>query len=185
MTSVRIYADIFKRIQRYTIKPIGIILDRHAPPPTGEPTIDPEGEWMKCDQLNNIIAMGGLIQHNPELEELLLDGQAQRSLINTLTGMGYTDFDQVIKVLRDQRTTVLSQREFEVWMEGWQDNGGIQTAQLLGKGVGYSFSEAVADLKEKLGRKAKDWRHDVVKNKWSDYGCDFYDNEKDARAFVG
>lgn len=179
------HTNVFKRLTRYTIKPPGIILDRHAPPPTGEPVIDPKGEWMKVQQLANIIALGGLMIVDEELVEHLKDGDAQRALIRTLTGFGYDDFDQVIQVLREQRSTVLKLREFEVWVEGWQDNGHHEKARLLGKGVGYSFSEAVANLKEQLGDKAKGWEHDPSTNRWSDYSCTFYDNEKDARRFVG
>lgn len=179
------HTNVFKRLTRYTIKPPGIILDRHAPPATGEPVVDPKGEWMKVQQLANIIALGGLMIVDEPLVELLKDGEAQRALIRTLTSLGYTDFDQVIQVLQEQRTTVLKLREFEVWMEGWQDNGNHEKARLLGKGVGYSFSEAVANLKEQLGDKAKGWKHDPSSNLWSDYSCTFYDNEKDARKFVG
>lgn len=93
------HTNVFKRLTRYTIKPPGIILDRHAPPPTGEPVVDPKGEWMKVQQLANIIALGGLMIVDESLVELLKDGEAQRALIRDLTAMGFETFDEVMAVL--------------------------------------------------------------------------------------
>lgn len=178
--------SIITKMQRFTNKSIGIILDRHnIPPPAQKLTLDTEGEYVEFKELKGMLDTGLLIEMSAELQETFLDAQAQRSLIATLTGMGYEDFDQVLQVLKEQRSTVLKPREFEVWMEGWQDNGHHEKARLLGKGVGYSFSEAVLNLKEQLGPKAKGWVHDVSTNRWSDYSCSFYDNETDARRFVG
>lgn len=95
------HTNVFKRLTRYTIKTPGIILDRHSPPPTGEPVIDPKGEWMKVQQLANIIAMGGLMIVDEPLVELLKDGEAQRALIRDLTAMGFETFDEVMAVLEE------------------------------------------------------------------------------------
>lgn len=95
------HTNVFKRLTRYTIKPPGIILDRHAPPSTGEPVVDPKGEWMKVQQLANIIALGGLMIVDEPLVELLKDGEAQRALIRDLTAMGFETFDEVMAVLED------------------------------------------------------------------------------------
>lgn len=95
------HTNVFKRLTRYTIKPPGIILDRHAPQATGEPVIDPKGEWMKVQQLANIIALGGLLIVDEPLVELLKDGEAQRALIRDLTAMGFETFDEVMAVLKD------------------------------------------------------------------------------------
>ncbi len=179
------HTNVFKRLTRYTIKSPGIIVDRHAPPPTGEPVVDPKGEWMKVQQLANIIALGGLMIVDERLVEHLKDGDAQQALMRDLKALGYENFDQVMHVLKEYRSNVLSFREFEVWMEGWQDNGHHEKARLLGKGVGYSFQEAVGTLKEQLGDKAKDWIYDPHVKRWSDYGCTFYDNEITARRGFG
>lgn len=185
LTNKRNYANIFKRITRYSLKPPSIILNINAPIPTGDPVVDPEGEWMKCDQLNGIITAGGLLESTPALLEELKDGEAQRALMRTLTQLGYQDFDQVMEVLRNNREQVLKLREFEIWMEGWQDNGNHEKARLLGKGVGLSFHEAVLNLKEQLGpHKTSDWRQ-WPDGTWHSYLCTFYDNEADARKGFG
>ncbi|ABY63271.1 hypothetical protein ST201phi2-1p448 [Pseudomonas phage 201phi2-1] len=180
------HTNVFKRLTRYTIKPIGIILDRHAPPPSGEPVVDPKGEWMKVQQLANIIALGGLMIVDEDLVEHLKDGDAQRALMRDLTALGYDDFEQVMQVLKEQRGTVLKLREFEVWMEGYRATGEDAKAHLLGKGVGYSFNEAVKNLKEQLGEhKTKEWRYNPNTGLWSNWGCTLYDNETEARKFNG
>jgi len=94
------HTNVFKRLERYTIKPIGIIVDRHSPPPTGEPTLDPKGEWMKVQHLANIIALGGLMIVDEPLVEQLKDGDAQQALMRDLTNLGYEDFEQVMDVLQ-------------------------------------------------------------------------------------
>lgn len=179
------HTNVFKRLERFTIKPIGIIVDRHAPPPTGEPTRDPKGEWMKVQHLANIIALGGLMIVDEPLVEHLKDGDAQRALMRDLTDLGYDDFDQVMTVLRNNREQVLKLREFEVWMEGYRATGEDAKARLLGKGVGFSFKEACENLKEQLGpHKTSDWRIDS-EGRYSNWGCGLYATEAEARAFNG
>lgn len=173
LVNVRNYANIFKRITRYTIKPIGIVLDRFAAPPPSEPTIDPEGEWMKCDQLNGIINTGGLIEYTPELKELLLDGDAQRAFIRDVTALGYTDFNQVMEILRNNRHQLLDEREFEIWSQGYNEMGNQSPPYLIAKVAAYSFEEAcrkhVEDQKASGSHKAQDWTQDPLTGSWRNY----------------
>lgn len=97
------HTNVFKRLIRYTIKPAGIIVDRHSPPPTGEPVIDPKGEWMKVQQLANIIVMGGLMIVDERLVEHLKDGDAQQALMRDLEALGYESFEEVMAVLKEHK----------------------------------------------------------------------------------
>lgn len=105
------HTNVFKRLTRYSIKPPGIIIDRHAPRAVGEPTIDPDGEWMKCDQLNNLIALGGLLEMSQPLSDLIDDGKSHQAFIRDVTALGYDNFDQIMEVLKKNREHVIQHDE--------------------------------------------------------------------------
>lgn len=177
--------EILKRFTRYNVYKPTIVLSVNAPKPTGDMVIDPKGKYITAEQLSLVIAAGGLLPFSPELQEQLIDGNAQKALIRDLGKLGYKDFDQVMKVLAEQRDAVIEPKEFEIWMEGWRDNGNDEKAQLLGKATARSFFDAVVELRRSLGDKAKDWKYHQPSGEWSSYSCTFYDNEKDARKFNG
>lgn len=162
-----------KLIKRYTSKAVGIILDRHAPPPTGKLTEDPEGEWMRWNDLAILYNKGVLIEKTEALDELVADGHAQRALIRDIEAMGYTDFDTVMSVLREFRTTVLEEREFEVWDVGYNDMGNITSPTCLGKVVAICFEAACRELydnERKAGsHRFSDWKFDERTKTWSNY----------------
>lgn len=179
-------SELLKRITRYTNKSIGIIVDRHAPPPSGKLTVDPEGEYMEFKELKEMVDVGLLIELTPELNELHQDGYAQRGLIRDIGALGYESFDQVMEILRRNRDQILQPREFEVWNIGWRDNGGGADASLLGKAIAHSFREACEAVKKQLGQhKTEDWRFDSNVGKWRDYCGYLVDNESKAREFLG
>lgn len=185
LVNTRNYHDIFKRITRYTFKPIGIIVDRMAPP-NNEPTVDPEGEWMKCEQLNNIISLGGLIEYTPELKELLLDGHAQRGLIRDIGNLGYTDFEQVMEILKNNRHQLLDTTKYEIWSEGYQASPDKGTATKHATVEGFCFHDAIAKYVATLApENAKHWHYFKDRNEWTMDGCKTFDNEADARKSYG
>ncbi|ARV77085.1 hypothetical protein PHABIO_457 [Pseudomonas phage Phabio] len=185
MTREVLEPEILKRFTRYNVYKPTIVLSANAPKPTGDMVVDPKGEYIKAEQLTLVMAAGGLIHVTPEVQEHLVDGNAQKALIRDLGKLGYTDFDQVMKVLTDQRDAVIEPREFEIWVEGWRDNGNDEKAHLIGKATARSFFDAVVELRRTLGDKAKDWKYHKPSGEWSSYGCTFFDNEKDARKFNG
>lgn len=172
--------DILKRFMRYTLKSPAIITN---PPQPSKMVADPEGEYILVDQLVGAIQSNGLLIKTPELDEMFEDGKAQRALIRDLDKLGYEDFDTVMKVLRQQRDSVLHEREFEIWREGYQATGEHQTAQLVGKATAISFYETVVKLRKETPD--NDWLYDEASGTWSSYGCQFYKTEAEARAFFG
>lgn len=162
-----------KLIKRYTSKAIGIILDRHAPPPTGKLTEDPEGEWMRWNDLAILYNKGVLIEKTEALDELVADGHAQRALIRDIEAMGYTDFDTVMSVLREFRATVLEPREFEVWDVGYQATGEYAPPTCLGKTIAICFEEACRELynaeRAAGSHRFTDWKFDERSKTWSNY----------------
>lgn len=166
-------SNLFKSITRYTAKAIGIIVDRHAPVPSGKLTVDPQGEYMEVKDLVSLLQMGVLIELTPELNELLKDGDAQRALLRDLTALGYEDFDQVMKVLKDQRGTVLKERKFEVWSNLYQATGEYHPPVCYGVVEAISFEEACLKLydleRTKGSHKYNGWTYHEKSNTWSDH----------------
>ena len=85
---------------------------------------------------------------------------------------------------------------WDVWMEGFADNGGRTPAQKIGSQACPTFDEAVIEAFEAVltdeticGNPQYDAKgYALYKNEkghWTYYGCRIYDNEKDARAFLG
>lgn len=172
-------------IKRYTSKAADIILDRHAPPPSGKLTEDPQGEWMKWNDLAILYNKGVLIEKTVALDELVADGHAQRAFMRDVQALGYEDFDQVMKVLKDNREQVVQPREFEIWSVGYVATGEHQPASLLGKATALSFNEACAKLKAELGpHKTKDWHVDAV-GAWSDWCGHLCSDGAEAKAVFG
>lgn len=185
LVNTRNYHDLFKRITRYTFKPIGIIVDRMAPP-NNEPTVDPEGEWMKCEQLNNIIYAGGVLVNTPEVAEMAMDAAAQRGLMRDLSNLGYIDFEQVMTILKNNRHQLLDQKEYEIWIEGYATTGNISEAVRVTKEKAFSFHEAIQQYVNSLEpEQAKRWNYSKDLNVWTMWGCRVFDNETDARKAFG
>jgi hypothetical protein len=86
-------------------------------------------------------------------------------------------------------------REFEIWMEGYAAMGEHGTAQMIGKGFGSTFDEAVKDYMSKnpnhgIGENGKNRyiSEDAYKNRrsnWNIWACNLFDNEADARKSFG
>lgn len=171
--------DFLKRFQRYTLKASAIIMNPPVPP---KMVADPEGEYILVDQLFGAIKVGGLFPYSDELQDLFDHAAGHKALLRHLDKLGYEDFDQVIKVLTEQRDNAVQSRQFEVWREGWRDNGNDEKASLVGKATARSFYDAVVVLKKEQNAP---WVYDPAENSWSSYSCKFYDNEKDARRFNG
>lgn len=173
-------------IKRYTSKPIGIIVDRHAPPPSGKLTEDPQGEWMKWNDLAILYNKGILIEKTETLDELVADGHAQRALIRDITSLGYDDFEQVMKVLKDNREQVITERKFEIWQGGYSATGNDIKARLIYKVVAFSFNEACQKLRDsRVPYHDESWIYRGATDTWYLDGRTIYDNEKDARKFNG
>lgn len=95
--------SILSRITRYTTKGPSIVLDRFAPPPTGKLTVDPEGEYMSFVDLVTLLKLGALVELTEDLSELILDGEAHRSLMHNIGNLGYESFEQVMEVLKNNQ----------------------------------------------------------------------------------
>lgn len=172
-------------IKRYTSKAASIIVDRHAPPPTGKLTEDPQGEWMKWNDLAILYNKGVLIEKSEALDDLVADGHAQRAFIRDATALGYESFDQVMAVLKECREHLLVPKEFEIWSVGYVATGERQPASLLGKATALSFNEACVKLKAELGpHKTKDWKVDPI-GAWSDWCGYLCSNGDEAKAVFG
>lgn len=178
--------EILKRFQRYTLSKPQIILNPNTPPQPLKMVEDPEGEYILIDQLKGAIEVGGLIVNTPELQEHLADGDAQKGLLRDLTKLGYEDFDQVMKVLKDARDSVITEKEFEIWSEGYQATGENAKAALHGKVVARSFHEAVEKYIANAPKGTKQyWHYSESSDTWLMYGCKVYDNEAEAREYNG
>jgi hypothetical protein len=86
-------------------------------------------------------------------------------------------------------------REFEIWMEGYAATGEHGTAQMIGKGFGSTFDEAVKDYMSKNPKhgieengRNRYINEDAYKNRrssWNIWACSLFDNEADARKSFG
>ena len=86
-------------------------------------------------------------------------------------------------------------REFEIWMEGYAATGEHGTAQMIGKGFGSTFDEAVKDYMSKNPKHGIEENgrnryisEDAYKNRrsnWNIWACSLFDNEADARKSFG
>jgi hypothetical protein len=86
-------------------------------------------------------------------------------------------------------------REFEIWMEGYAATCEHGTAQMIGKGFGSTFDEAVKDYMSKNPNhgieengKNRYISEDAYKNRrsnWNIWACSLFDNEADARKSFG
>ncbi len=173
-------------IKRFTVEKAAIIVDRLAPPPTGKLIESEKGEWMKFSDLYTLMKEGVLIEVTPELQELVLDGKSQREFVEAVKAMGYKEFDEIMDILRRNVGQLKEPRVFQVWSEGWQDNGGGSGAMFLGCATATNFNEACRILKIELGpERTKDWKCDPKTGRYSNYCGDLHDNEYDARKFFG
>lgn len=73
-------------------------------------------------------------------------------------------------------------REFEIWMEGYTATGEHETAQMIGKGTGSTFDEAVKDY---MSKNPKNGIEENGRSSWSIWACSLFDNEADARKSFG
>jgi hypothetical protein len=88
-------------------------------------------------------------------------------------------------------------KEYQVWMEGYQETGVSMVASLWGKAKARNFAEAchkvacanylksikLEETKEKLNYTAGRWDYDPARLTY--WGCNLYWNEKDARRAFG
>ena len=84
---------------------------------------------------------------------------------------------------------------FEIWMEGYSATGERGVAQMIGKGEGETFDDAVKDYM------SKNPKHGIEENKrtsyrtqeyydnrdsnWNIWACNLYDNHADAAKAFG
>ena len=93
------------------------------------------------------------------------------------------------------RLLICAIREFEIWAEGYAASGESGTAQMVGKGLGSTFDEAVKDYMSKNpnhgieeNSRNRYITEDAYKNRrsnWSIWACCLFDNESDARKSFG
>lgn len=87
-------------------------------------------------------------------------------------------------------------KEFEIWIEGYAATGERGYAQLIGKGHGETFDEAVKDYMAKTPKHGIEERRKLKgeeffredhkpRSNWSIWGCLLFDNEIDARKSFG
>lgn len=86
-------------------------------------------------------------------------------------------------------------KEFEIWMEGYIATGESGTAQMIGKGEGETFDDAVRDYMSKnpehgIEENDKDRyiNDDAYKNRrsnWNIWACNLFDNHNDAAKSFG
>lgn len=142
------------------------------------------GEYMKFNDFLILLQNGVYLEATKEMHETLLDGKAQQSLIARLSRMGYEDFDQVMKVLEEQRGTVLKKKEYEIWQEGHRATGESSIASFVGKAEGYSFLDAVDNYMKTASKEVKDCFRGELDAAYI-WGCRLFDNEADARKSFG
>lgn len=110
------------------------------------------------------------------------DANAHRQMLKELEKMGYTNFEQVMTLLRLKRHEVLQEREFQIWAEGYQATGEHGEARLVGTQKAYSFHDACTMYYETQDASAKAyWNPDRT----AIWGCRLFDNEVDARKSFG
>lgn len=178
--------SLLSRITRYTTKGPSIVVDRFAATPAGKLTVDTQGEYMAFVDLVVLMRMGALMEVTPDLQERLLDGDAQRGLMRDIGNLGYTDFEQVMEILKNNRHQLLDKKEYTIWVEGHQATGEKSTATLAGKETAFSFHEAIQQHVNSLGPDAaKYWHYVKDTNTWTMWGCRAFDNEVDARKAFG
>jgi len=86
-------------------------------------------------------------------------------------------------------------REFEIWVEGYSATGEHGTAQMIGKGTGNDFNEAVKDYMKKIPQHGIEENgrdryitEDAYLNRisnWNIWACNLFDNESDSRKSFG
>jgi hypothetical protein len=112
----------------------------------------------------------------------MADAAAHRQMLKDLEQLGYTDFGQVMTLLKDKRSEVLQEREFQIWAEGYQATGQSSDARLVGTQKAYSFYDACKLQYESEDAQSKTyWRPDFS----AIWGCRLFDNEADARKSFG
>jgi len=84
---------------------------------------------------------------------------------------------------------------YEIWMEGFQATGQSSDAQMIGKGVGQTFDDAVREYARKnpdskiepytRSSFSSDEHFKNRRSNWKIWGCALFDNETDARKSFG
>jgi hypothetical protein len=85
--------------------------------------------------------------------------------------------------------------EIEIWMEGFTATDQYSKANMIGKGFGNSFDEAVKDYMSKnpehgirennRDRYMSEEYYQKRRSNWNIWGCNLFDNESDARKSFG
>ena len=86
-------------------------------------------------------------------------------------------------------------KEFEIWVEGYAATGEYGTAQMIGKGFGETFDDAVRDYMSKntnngievndRDRYINEESYQKRRSNWNIWACSLFDNETDARKSFG
>ena len=89
----------------------------------------------------------------------------------------------------------MDKKEFEIWMEGYAATGERSDAQIVGKGYGETFDDAVKDYMAKtpnhgieVNERNRYRTEEAYKNRrsnWNIWACSLFDNEIDARKSFG
>lgn len=74
-------------------------------------------------------------------------------------------------------------KEFEVWTEGYNDMGNIGRAAFHGKFKGETFKDAIVAFRDTLTDEYSFKCIDIDRMMF--WGCQFFDNEADARKSFG
>ena len=75
---------------------------------------------------------------------------------------------------------------YEVYMEGYADNGGRCGASYIGRGIGNNFVEAAKDACiEKFGKEETERLFKVHGERAFFWGCEMFDNYADATKSFG
>jgi len=81
------------------------------------------------------------------------------------------------------KNDIMAEKEFEVWTEGYAATGESSGAIFHGKFKGETFKDAVIAFKNTLTDEYSINCVDLDNMRF--WGCDFFDNEKDARQYFG
>ena len=74
-------------------------------------------------------------------------------------------------------------QHYNLWTEGYKATGDYSPANYHGQWAGDSFQDAIQAFKDSLGDHRDATLIDVERETF--WGCKFFDNETDARRFVG
>ena len=87
------------------------------------------------------------------------------------------------------------EQEIEIWMEGYAVTGNEAPARMIGKGVGFTFDEAVRDYMSRtpdhgvrenvLAQYENEEAYQNRRSNWNIWACNLFDNQADASKSFG